>query len=469
MTKVSVRHLNEIVRERNQYSRDAMEAWQDFINFKGRMDTDLSKVTKRNNFLVEELESWKQQFLKFQAFAEQLTKETQDLKIKIESHKRENRRLTQLIDQQKDDAARLTVRLSGTEKQRDDALEALVLQQEMAEELERERKRNKKELAALQHANAMILRQRDDSQRVVLHLRSLINGQTHHMEHIVRSLNTPSDLTNYIEEGFDDTSEDTPDSVENNNGVALERTPKKSLRPSASRSSSHDSLDKVDGEKVTPEMESRFFSSLIADNKTGRGSRLSMVDVADRHLREKTDAIADIIRNISNQCAAAVEGLQLAQDADHTNTEEQHLAGAAGAKHDAQPDNLAPSEDGHEVASSVRTDGSEIGDNVTEDGISYLHPDGRGSRQSSIPPTPDLVNHRSSTSMSGYSASTAPDRSSGQYGSQTDVRTKVVGADDESEVGSEVGETGTLGGGSGVVAGKGALERPVTARMMPVG
>src|SRR5947207_11019225 len=63
MTKVSMRHLNEIVRERNQYSRDALEAWQDFINLKGRMDTELSKVTKRNNFLVEELESWKQQVI----------------------------------------------------------------------------------------------------------------------------------------------------------------------------------------------------------------------------------------------------------------------------------------------------------------------------------------------------------------------------------------------------------------------
>jgi hypothetical protein len=61
MTKVSMRHLNEIVRERNQYSRDALEAWQDFINLKGRLDTELSKVTKRNNYLVEELESWKQQ------------------------------------------------------------------------------------------------------------------------------------------------------------------------------------------------------------------------------------------------------------------------------------------------------------------------------------------------------------------------------------------------------------------------
>lgn len=61
MTKVSVRHLNEIIRERNQYSRDAMDAWQDFITFKGRMDNDLARTTKRNNFLNDELESWKQQ------------------------------------------------------------------------------------------------------------------------------------------------------------------------------------------------------------------------------------------------------------------------------------------------------------------------------------------------------------------------------------------------------------------------
>ena len=75
MTKVSMRHLNEIVRERNQYSRDALEAWQDFINLKGRMDTELGKVTKRNNFLVEELESWKQQvrFISFKIRVDWLT------------------------------------------------------------------------------------------------------------------------------------------------------------------------------------------------------------------------------------------------------------------------------------------------------------------------------------------------------------------------------------------------------------
>lgn len=62
-----MRHLNELVRERNQYSRDALEAWQDFITLKGRMDTEVSKITKRNNFLVDELESWKQQVIIFES------------------------------------------------------------------------------------------------------------------------------------------------------------------------------------------------------------------------------------------------------------------------------------------------------------------------------------------------------------------------------------------------------------------
>merc|ERR1711977_99024 len=91
---------------------------------------------------------------------------------------------------------------------------ALVLQQEIAEELERERKRNKKELAALQHTNVTILRQRDEAQRVVLHLRALISGQTHHMEHIVRTLGKSPELVEYIEHGYDEEEGDLEDIAE---------------------------------------------------------------------------------------------------------------------------------------------------------------------------------------------------------------------------------------------------------------
>jgi hypothetical protein len=423
MTKVSMRHLNEIVRERNQYSRDAQEAWQDFINLKGRMDTELSKVTKRNNFLVEELESWKQQFLKFQAFAEALTKETQDLKVKIENHKRENRRLTNLIDQQKDDAARLTIRLSGTEKQRDDALEALVLQQEIAEELEHERKRNKKELGALQHTNGAILRQRDEAQRVVLHLRALIDGQTHHMEHIVKSLNH-EDMSGYIEQGFEDVPEE--DEEELFEDARFEPSMKSKSDASTirgvsgvdSRNGSRASTAQAqhyDGEDVTPDMEQRLHNSPARNSK--RFSNQSMVDVADRVLRDKTDAIAYIIRNISEQCAAAVEGLQLAQRADTEDGDNQS---------DRRSSMGQFSSAGGRAQS---TQGSEYGD---ED---MLRP-GRGS---SIPPTPDL-SHRSSTSMSMASASTTPDRTSLQHRSHDipDVPTRILEHDDDTEDNSDL-------------------------------
>ncbi len=414
MTKVSMRHLNELVRERNQYSRDALEAWQDFINLKGRMDTEIGKVSKRNNFLVEELESWKQQFLKFQAFAEQLTKETAELKIKIENHKREARRLSSLIEQQKDDSARLTVRLSGTEKQRDDALEALVLQQEIAEELERERKRNKKELAQIQHTNTTLLRQRDEAQRVVLHLRSLISGQTHHMEHIVRTLGK-DELAEIVQEGYEE--DDLGDIVEE----AKEDTevPSRLGSRNSSRAASR-------GPETNSEAEGRLYGN-PGSRQSKRFSNQSIIDVADRHLRDKTDAIAHIIRNISEQCAAAVEGLQLAHDADAEAEElSRQQRRIAAAKRRSGFSSISKTSS---VTASDVDDRSLVGSETDRDESSLLRPSGR---TSSIPPTPDLVHNRSSTAMSIASVTTTPERSSMQY--HTDVPTKIVEDDDESLV-----------------------------------
>ncbi|KAK5134093.1 hypothetical protein LTR08_006983 [Meristemomyces frigidus] len=447
MTKVSMRHLNEIVRERNQYSRDAVEAWQDFINLKGRMDTELTKVTKRNNFLVDELESWKQQFLKFQAFAEQLTKETNELKIKIEGHKRENRKLMSLIDQQKDDSARLTVRLSGTEKQRDDALEALVLQQEIAEELERERKRNKKDLSGLQHTNTTLLRQRDEAQRVVLHLRALIDGQAHHMEHIVKSLGETPEIVPFstIEEGSGmpgtfDKAEAVELRGENDEaGAGRVRGMSGTGSASSSRSSTRQS-SRTEGERASTAMESRLLSNAAARK---RFSELSMTDVADRHLRDKTDAIAYIIRNISEQCAAAVEGLDLARRAESVSTENDDDKSISSKKRRSKRvvNTLSPqSEDGESQEHQSNGSESDFGD-ARGESIGYLRP----KRSSMTPPTPDLVHDRSSTSMSVGSEGTAatPQRHSLQshYKSHEEdipeVPTRVVDNDSVAGLGAE--------------------------------
>ena len=269
------------------------------------------------------------------------------------------------------------------------------------------------------------------------------------MEHIVHSLNQAPELSDYIEEGYEDAPEDTDDhdSLANNDeaGQRLLATP-------LSRASNRET-----GEPVNPEMESRFFIPPSPGANGRSGSRLSIADVADRHIREKTDAIAYIIRNISDQCAAAVEGLQLAQTAEsHEDTDHEHhhldpeLPTASSNttnnnhKHTHSDDsNLAPSDAGDIDLADSGHGGST--------GFLTPHDENRShSRQSSLPPTPDLISGgglRSSTSMSGYSASTAPTtqggRDSQQWGLEAKAGVKIVEADESvRDDGSEIGGGG---------------------------
>ena len=286
----------------------------------------------------------------------------------------------------------------------------------------------------------------------------------------MRSLNKAPELSDYIEEGYEDVEDG-----EENGSVSSEAGRRVSSlreepepRSSISGASAHDG-EKLDNEKVTPEMESRFFSPLVGARA---GSRLSIADVADRHLRDKTDAIAYIIRNISDQCAAAVEGLHLAHNAENEDADQLDPA-------------LVETKNSHKHTNSdgdvsMHTDVSQLGaadDNGEEvdsghgGSTGFLTPHeesgGRHSRTSSIPPTPDLIGGRSSTSMSGYSNSTAPtqNRDSRQWQMQQDAGKgiRVIDSDEPAqEEGSEVGQQE----GVEVVGKRVSDTRPVTAKLV---
>lgn len=315
------------------------------------------------------------------------------------------------MEQQKADAAELTMRLSGTEKQRDDALEALVMQQEVADELERERKKNKRELAQLTSTNQNILRQRDEAQRVVIHLRALIEGQAHHMEHLVRSISESEPPSTGDEESQDEeeaaalrhTPTARPSSYASRRVSATSRTSSRSSSRTASRASTVDAKGH-DVEDVNPVMEQRFFTSPTSK----RFSQMSWSDVADRHVKDKTDAIADIIRNISEQCAAAVEGLHLAQAAAHD---------------DDDPSRYDSDEEG--TPDSRRSSKSSNAGSASSASSNRLRP---FRTHDSVPPTPELT-HRSSTAMS-MSSTIAPDRQSLGY-QDNDVPTIIEAEDGE--------------------------------------
>jgi hypothetical protein len=260
------------------------------------------------------------------------------------------------------------------------------------------------------------------------------------MEHIVRTLGKSPELAEYIENGYDDEGDDLEDIAEEEKSG--EKTTSEDTAAYDSRASSRSYRHSKTGEDMTPEMEARLISGVRSSK---RFSTASIIDVADRHLRDKTDAIAHIIRNISEQCAAAVEGLQLAHDAE-VEAEELALSQARASHRQSNLSTVTASDDGHSAQ------GSENGDD------SLLHPSGRAS---SIPPTPDLIHNRSSTSMSISSATTTPERSSQQYTIGTDIPTKIVeDSDEEIEGRSEAEE----------VLGKGGLiHRPAGARISALG
>src|ERR1700733_6403617 len=127
----------------------------------------------------------------------ELIKELAELRGKLEAQERETHRLTGLLDQQKDEAARLALKLSATERQRDSSLEALVLQQGIDEELEREQSRNRQELAALHDANSTLGGQREEAERMQLDLESRVRT-------VERHLHAEKQLTATLEEALVD-------------------------------------------------------------------------------------------------------------------------------------------------------------------------------------------------------------------------------------------------------------------------
>lgn len=250
---------------------------------------------------------------------------------------------------------------------------------------------------------------------MVIHLRALISGQAHHMEHIVQTLGQKSNLVEHVEQGFSDSADDLEDIAEespsSSNSRAFGGTSRSSSRTYGKRS--------VSGaqNETSPEMESTLFNANPRNSK--RYSNMSIIDVADRHLREKTNDIADIIRNISAQCAAAVEGLQLAHDAEIEA--EEYEASHSGNR----TSNLSVTS-----AASDNDDGRSGESDAGDDSLLQPHENGR---PNSIPPTPDLIHNRSSTAMSTTSTITTPERSSQQWnlGRDHEVPTKIVEDDDE--------------------------------------
>jgi len=331
-----------------------------------------------------------------------------------------------LIDEQKVNAAHLQKRLDRTERQRDDALEALAMAQELTEQLESDRTKLKVELSGMRSANDHVLSQRDEALKVVLHLRKLIDGQAHLLEDIVHTLPTeeieaeavPSDEVAVpepsLKPALDSLAVPSPEKPDNRASSAL------SIR------------EKLEGADVTPEMEDKFFDgSRSPGSNTGfprgldRAKRYSMAsisDVADKSLKEKTNAISDIIKNISEQCAKAVDTLQLVDEEFEALLSRDDISEAVGPSIMGDEDDLGSTEVQDDVESRSEGTSARRNSDVSE----------RSNVSGVTRPTPDLVK-RSSTSFSNFSNTNASRHSAYTDATSVGETTRIVDEEENGE------------------------------------
>ena len=294
--------------------------------------------------------------------------------------------------------------------------------QELAEQLEGDRTKLKTELAGMREANEHTLSQRDEALKVVLHLRKLIDGQAHLLEDIVHTFPQEEPVIQ------SDELEVAPPSLK----PALDRL---AVPTSQDRSSSAmSSHEKLEGADVTPEMEDKFFDRARHSkspngfphglDRAKRYSLASISDVADKSLKEKTSAIADIIKNISEQCARAVDTLHLV-DEEYEALSRDDMSEAVGPSIMGDDEELGSTDaqDARSEGTSARR-GSDVSVRSAASGITR--------------PTPELL-ERSSTSFSNFSNTNVSRHSAYTEATSVGGDTKLVDEDEATEQEDVVG------------------------------
>ena len=189
--------------------------------------------------------------------------------------------------------------------------------------------------------------------------------------------------------------------------------------------------EKLEGADVSPEMEDKFFDGTRAPgynngfphglDRSKRYSLASISDVADKSLKEKTGAIADIIKHISEQCARAVGTLRLV-DEEYEALSRDDISEAVGPS-------IMGDDDDEIHSTSVQ------GDDTKSEGTSARRGSDVSERSNTsglTRPTPDLVK-RSSTSFSNFSNTNASRHSAYTEATSIGGDSKLVDEEEDEE------------------------------------
>ena len=68
-----------------------------FVDARDDLETKIGRLSRRLNFLMAESDLWREKFVTFEQYAENLSTEANELRAKINKEQKESRRLTGLI------------------------------------------------------------------------------------------------------------------------------------------------------------------------------------------------------------------------------------------------------------------------------------------------------------------------------------------------------------------------------------
>ncbi|GAA5826786.1 hypothetical protein JCM5353_003234 [Sporobolomyces roseus] len=110
-----------------------------FVDRRDFLETKLSKLDQKLAHLMTESSEWRDNFEVFKAYSERLSKESLALKTRLEKERREARRLTGLVEQERARHYELETSLEATEVAREQALAELASAESIRHDLEQQR------------------------------------------------------------------------------------------------------------------------------------------------------------------------------------------------------------------------------------------------------------------------------------------------------------------------------------------
>jgi predicted nucleic acid-binding Zn-ribbon protein len=285
--KIQREDLAKIIHHRNHLERSLDEAWREYIDMKRRSDIRTVAHQKSVASLSADIEKGKQEFQELSECTEQLIEETRQLQSVISQRGKDISRMSAELKDKTVHAKQMTNHVAELQSELSTVTKTLKAQEELLDEMKA--KSTKDSLS----------QERDNSQRAVIHLTSLISGQMAYIERTLATLIAPSRPTS---------QQDLRKDLSN---VTKRRSFQRSPSPQTPLSpASH--MRKISAMRNGGE------GSSTGERPLRRQSSLHLT-AEPESFEDKVRIISETVRKINNQCFQAIEDLAATRDSKRTS------------------------------------------------------------------------------------------------------------------------------------------------------